>query len=69
MDPPTATRPIYRVMAERESEFWFVKAPGLPRVFTQVRELDEADAMIREVAYLVLDMDPDSFDIELEVME
>lgn len=38
-------------------------------MFTQVRELDEVDSMIREVAYLVLDMDPESFDIELEVLQ
>ncbi|HYI67084.1 MAG TPA: hypothetical protein VEW95_09190 [Candidatus Limnocylindrales bacterium] len=65
-DPAAApARPLYHFSAERDGSAWLVKADDLPRVFTQVRRLDQAEDMARDVTALMLDVDPASFDVHV----
>lgn len=61
-----AERPRYRVTAERDGRFWFLRVAELPGVFTQVRRLEQAPEMIRDAIALMLDVPADSFDVDVE---
>jgi predicted RNase H-like HicB family nuclease len=61
-----AERPRYRVTAERDGRFWFLRVPELPGVFTQVRRLEQADEMIRDAIALMLDVPAATFDVDVE---
>lgn len=59
-------RPSYRATARRDGRWWFVQVPGEQGMYTQVRRLDQAEAMIREVVSLVRQVPEDSFDVVVE---
>ena len=59
-------RPSYRAIARRDGRWWFVEVPGEQGLYTQVRRLDHAEAMIREVVSLVRQVPEDSFDVVVE---
>ncbi len=61
-----AERPRYRVTAERDGKFWFLRVPDLPGIFTQVRRLEQAPEMIRDAIALMLDVPADTFDVNVE---
>lgn len=56
---------IYQVQAIRSGRWWALEAPQVPRARSQARRLDQAEPMIREAIAMVLDVDPDSFDVEI----
>lgn len=57
----------YTVTATRDGEWWSLVAEdvGGREVASQSRRLDQADAAIREAIALVLDVDPDTFDVDV----
>lgn len=57
----------YTVKASRAGDWWAVSAPEVPGAFTQARRLTSVPAMAREAIALVLDTDPSSFDIAVEI--
>lgn len=59
-------RPHYKVAAERDGKFWFLRVPELPGVFTQVRRLEQAPDMVRDAIALMLDIPADTFDVDVE---
>ncbi len=59
-------KPSYRATARREGRWWFVQVPGEQGLYTQVRRLDQAEAMIREVISLVRHVPEDSFDVVVD---
>ena len=59
-------RPTYRAIARRDGRWWFVQVPDEQGLYTQVRRLDQAEAMIREVIALVRQVAEDSFDVAVE---
>jgi predicted RNase H-like HicB family nuclease len=59
-------RPRYRAIARRDGRWWFVQVPDEQGLYTQVRRLDQAEAMIREVIALVRQVAEDSFDVVVE---
>lgn len=59
-------RPTYRAIARRDGRWWFVQVPDEQGLYTQVRRLDQAEAMIREVIALVRQVAEDSFDVVVE---
>ncbi len=61
-----STKQTYRVTATRSGGWWALEAPGVRRVHSQARRLDQAEAMAREAIALVLDVPEDSFDVEVE---
>lgn len=59
-------KPSYRATARREGRWWFVQVPAEQGLNTQVRRLDQAEAMIREVISLVRHVPEDSFDVVVD---
>jgi len=59
-------KPSYRATARREGRWWFVQVPAEQGLYTQVRRLDQAEAMIREVISLVRHVPEDSFDVVVD---
>jgi predicted RNase H-like HicB family nuclease len=59
-------RKLFRAIAERDGRWWFVRVPDERGLYTQVRRLDQAEAMIREVIGLMLEVPEDSFDVAVE---
>jgi DNA-directed RNA polymerase specialized sigma24 family protein len=56
-------RKVYTARAQREGKWWAISIEGLPGALSQVRRLDQAEAVAREVIALVLDVPDDSFDV------
>ncbi len=59
-------RPRYRVTAERDGKFWFLRVPELPGVLTRVRRLEQAPEMIRDAIALMLNVPADGFDVDVQ---
>ncbi len=59
-------RRTYRAVAERDGRWWFIRIPGEEGLFTQVKRLDQAEAMMREVIGLMRGVAEDSFDVVVE---
>lgn len=57
----------YTARAERDGDWWAIDVPEVDGVFTQARRLDQIEAMARDVIALMLDVDPASFDLKLDV--
>ncbi len=57
----------YTAVARRSDGWWAVDVPAIPGARSQARRLDHVEAMAREVIGLLLDADPDSFEIDVEV--
>jgi DNA-directed RNA polymerase specialized sigma subunit len=57
----------YRVTATREADWWSLVAVDVEgrEVASQSRRLDQADAAIREAIALVLDVEADTFDVDI----
>lgn len=57
----------YRVTAIRDADWWSLVAVDVDgrEVASQARRLDQADAAIREAIALVLDVEEDTFDVEI----
>jgi len=47
---------MYRAIAVRDGRWWFVQVPGEQGLYTQVRRLDQAVPMLREVISLMRDV-------------
>lgn len=59
------TRRCYTATARRDGKWWLIQAPEVEAAFTQVKRLDQAEAMIREAIALLLDVPEDSFDVTM----
>jgi predicted RNase H-like HicB family nuclease len=59
------SRNEYTARAQRDGRWWAITVAGLPGAHTQVRRLDQALAMTREVIALVLKVPEDSFDVQV----
>lgn len=57
----------YQVRAQREGKFWLLSVPELD-LMTQARRLTEADEMARDLIATWLEVAPDSFAIDLDVV-
>lgn len=55
----------YKVVAERSGGWWALEVPELPGVFSQVRRLDQAEAMASDAIAAMLDVDPGAFAVEV----
>jgi predicted RNase H-like HicB family nuclease len=56
----------FTVTAKRAGKWWALEIPEVPGVLSQVRRLDQAEAMAREALATMLDVAPDSFGVKLE---
>ena len=58
---------MYEVSAQRDGHRWFLRVVALPGVFSQVRRLDQAEAMARDAIAAFLDTPVSSFDVVVAV--
>ena len=56
----------YEVRASRDGKFWLVEVPAIER-FTQARNVPEIEVMARDLIAIMEDVDPDSFDISVDI--
>ena len=59
------TRRAYTATATREGGWWVLEVEGVRGGYTQARRLDQAEAMVRDLIALLLDVPEDSFDVEV----
>lgn len=52
----------------RSKDWWIVNVPELDRVYTQVKSLAQVAPMVTEVIELVHELDPSTFDINVNVL-
>jgi hypothetical protein len=62
-----ARRKRYTVNAVRDGSWWGIEVDGVDGAFSQARRIDQVEAMAREVVSLLLDVEPDSFDLDVRV--
>jgi predicted RNase H-like HicB family nuclease len=60
------SRPTYTAAARRDGRWWFVRVLQVPGAVTQARRLDQVEAMAREVVSLLLEVDPNDFDLDVQ---
>ena len=63
----SARKTTYTAHASQDGHWWVLTVPELDRVYTQVLSLSRAKSMVTEVITLVHDLDPESFDVEVEI--
>jgi predicted RNase H-like HicB family nuclease len=56
-------KPIYTVHCVRSGDWWAVDVPEVPGIFTQSKRLDHVETVARDAIALMLDVEPDSFDV------
>ena len=59
------SRPTYEVTAQRDGRWWLVRVPEIQGAITQARRLEQVETMAREVVSLLLEVAPDSFDLDV----
>lgn len=57
----------YRVRARRSGGWWAIDAPAMPGLHSQARRIDQVEAMARDALALLLDVDPASFAVEVDL--
>ncbi len=58
-------RPLFRPTVEREGGSWFYRVPELSGAIGEVRRRPDLEADARALIALWLEVEPDTFDIEL----
>ena len=58
-------KPRYTALAEPSGSWWAITIPELRGVYSQARRLEKVEAMAREAIALMLDVAPDSFDLDI----
>jgi predicted RNase H-like HicB family nuclease len=56
----------YTAKCTRSGAWWAISVPEIKGVFSQARRLDQVEWMAREAIALMLDVDPHSFDVEVQ---
>ncbi len=59
-------RTEYTGRATRNGDWWAISIAGVLGAHTQVRRLDKAEDAARDMLSLLLDADPDSFDVRVD---
>ncbi|WFE38108.1 type II toxin-antitoxin system HicB family antitoxin [Micromonospora sp. WMMD998] len=56
----------YTATCVRSGGWWAITVPEITGVFSQARRLDQVEGMAREAIALLLEVDPLSFDVEVQ---
>ncbi|GGM33409.1 hypothetical protein GCM10011608_17360 [Micromonospora sonchi] len=56
----------YTARCVRSGSWWAISVPEIKGVFSQARRLDQVEEMAREAIALMLNIDPNSFDIDVQ---
>jgi predicted RNase H-like HicB family nuclease len=58
-------RPSYTARCIRSGDWWAIQIPDVDGVWTQARRLDQVEHMARDAVAAMLDVPPDSFDLDV----
>ena len=58
---------VYTARAAKAGNWWAVRVPEVPGVFSQARTLERVEYMARDALSAFLDVAPDSFDVVVDV--
>ena len=56
----------YTARCVRSGAWWAISVPEIKGVFSQARRLDQVEGMAREAIALMLNVDPHSFEVEVQ---
>lgn len=56
----------YTVRATRSGDWWAIDVEEIPGIFTQSKRLDGVEEMARDAIAITLDVEPDSFEIDVQ---
>lgn len=56
----------YRALVEKSGKFWIISVPAIRFLNTQALSEDAIELMTRDAISLMLDVEPSSFDLEIE---
>ena len=59
-------KPTYTAVCERAERWWAIRIEELPGVFTQVRRLDQAEAMARDAIAQMLGVRGETFEVDVQ---
>ena len=59
-------KPTYTAVCERAERWWAIRIEELPGVFTQVRRLDQAEAMARDAVAQMLGVPGTTFEVDVQ---
>lgn len=59
---------MHKARAVREGQWWVISVPGVRGVHTQARRIGQIEATVRDALALVLEVDPESFDVDYDVV-
>lgn len=60
-------RERYTAHAQRGEGWWAIEVPDVPGVFSQARRIGQVEYMARDAIALMLDVEPDSFDVDVKL--
>ena len=61
-----AVMDTYTARVERDGRFWLIHVPQVDR-YTQARHLREVEPMVRDLVAVMLDVDPASFAVAVDI--
>ena len=67
MEPELTPRPAYRVVVERDGDWWLITVPDVQRARSQARRLDQVEATARDLLSLILELPQDSIELEIDI--
>lgn len=59
-------RRVFHAQCTRSQDWWTVVITNQPGAVTQVKRLDQVEAMVRDMLSLLLEIPADSFDVQVE---
>src|SRR3990170_7149769 len=59
-------KPTYTAVCERAERWWAIRIEELPGVFTQVRRLDQAEAMARDAIAQMRGVPGETFEVDIQ---
>lgn len=57
---------VYTAEVQRDGRYWLIRVPEVDR-WTQARSLREVETMARDLVAVMRDVDPDSFELAMEI--
>ncbi len=59
----------YRANVERDGKYWVISVPAIRSMHTQALSKIDAESMTRDAISLLLEVEPNSFDLEFNFLD
>jgi len=67
IENPQTRRPTWEATAFLDGKFWIIEIPTIDGI-TQARSVKEIDVMVRDLISIMTETEPDSFDINMQLL-